>query len=351
MKKLFIFAAACAALVGCAKNESPAPNVNDSSDAKISFTTPLIAPATRALYGNGATYSTSDKFVVNAQWSEGNYSTWTNSTTYMDAVEVAKNSTENYWDAASGSGDKDYYWPKVGVLTFQAYSPSGVNGATFDADGIKFTDYTVDNTSFVDLMFSERVYNKNSSTGAEGGYDGVDIVFKHALSSLKFKAAREEAYTGTEIKITEIKLQNVNTKGTFVQGLDDNGTDTETTVYYWDSPSELAAESHDVVETDHTIAEADVATSPKDITTTDLIALPQEFGTNTALYVKYTINGIEQEYTQLLNALTYTGLENTGKKGFEVGKQYTFTITIGLDKIYFAPAVANWDAVTVASNN
>ncbi len=346
MKKFLLIAAvAGAALAGCAKNEVAGPTMNPG-DSKISFAAPLVAPATKALVEKGEAYPTTEKFTVSAVWTAADYATWAAGTVYMDKVEVGYNN-DSSWDAAHGSGNKDYYWPKDGKLTFQAVSPSSVAGnTTFDGTGVTITDYTV-NDSAVDLMFSERSYNRTSSTnqytgGAPNPYAGVDIVFKHALSSIKFTANRAEDYTGTEIKITSIVLKNVKKKGTFKQGMTDGvAATTPNTLYHWDSSSDKG-DMADVVTEDFSVASKEKTV----ISTKDLVAIPQQFGDDTQIVIDYTINSIPQQFTATLKDYTYTGLGDSNK-GFEVGKQYNFNITIGLDKIFFAPVVTSWADVTV----
>ncbi len=348
MKKLlFIAAVACVALAGCAKNETLAPTM-DPGNSKISFAAPLVAPATKALVEKGEAYPTTEKFIVSAVWTSGNYATWGAGTVYMDEVVVGHDGgSPGSWDAGHGAASaNDYYWPKDGNLTFQAVSPSTLSDIAFAGTGVTITGHTVDDNA-VDVMFSERSYNRTSSTNNYSGsesntYKGVDIVFKHALASIKFTAQRADAYTGTIIKITSIELQNVNKTGTFEQGMTDGAAAvTPTDLYHWTALSNKGNMA-DVVTTDYSV-ENTTATS---FTTNDLVAIPQKFLDDTQIVINYTINGVPQDFTAKLKDYNYTGL-GSSDKGFEVGKQYTFNIKIALDKIYFAPVVTSWANVTV----
>ena len=186
MKKVLLFAAAASvAFTSCVKDE---PAGITASDSKISFEAPAVSGITRAVAGEiPSTYPTTEHFSVFARYFSGDYTAFTDGTPFMTNEETAYNAANGEkggWDTETAGGQA-YYWPKNGTLTFAAYSPSGAADdctVNWDAQGFTFENFTVqkDPAAHYDLMFSERSYNRTSSTGGTT-YDGVDINFKHAL--------------------------------------------------------------------------------------------------------------------------------------------------------------------------
>ena len=351
MKKVLLFAAAASvAFTSCVKDE---PAGITASDSKISFEAPAVSGITRAVYGEIASpYPKTENFSVYARYFSGNYTAFTDGTPYMTNVKTAYNSTigtKGGWDTESVLGGQAYYWPKNGTLTFAAYSPSDAADdctVNWDAQGFTFENFTVqkDPAAHYDLMFSERSYNRTSSTGGTT-YDGVDINFKHALSSIVFKVKTAAEYAGHTITVTDITLKNAYETGTFKQGLADNGTATTTAAAWSGQTNEynggysVLNAAQKVTSTASTLEEVD-----------PLIILPQAtaHGTganNIMIDVKYKIHNGTGEIEQSANINVADGAYNLS--AFELGKRYTFTLIFGLNKIYFSPEVADWVNVTV----
>ena len=85
-----------------------------------------------------------------------------------------------------------------------------------------------------------------------------------------------------------------------------------------------------------------------------LLMVPQGFDHNGGVKVKitYTIDTdsdatLTQTHTVALSTLNEAGAGASTHDDWEMGKRYTYDITIGLDRIYFAPTVTDWDDVTV----
>ena len=229
MKKLFLIAAiAGAALVSCTKNEV-APSVNEQQE--ITFAAPVISTSTKVTevannYDTGLTFSVWAHYYD--QTTDGSvYTDFADGEVYMSEVPVSYDGTIKGWKNAT-----TYYWPKNGSLTFIAYSPSSVaTYADVDANGIKFTDYVVGAPSTqVDLLYSERAYNKTAvdrTTAQAAPYAGVEVNFKHALSSILFKVKAHADYAGTVLTVKKIEVLNAYSTGDFTQGLaDQNGATT-----------------------------------------------------------------------------------------------------------------------------
>ena len=348
-KTLFLAVAASTVLAGCVKNEPS--NGGAVSDAKISFDAPAVTGITRAVPGEISKYDTRENFSVYAHYyAGGTYTTFADGQSFIDNEKTAYNGVDS-WNTESVEGGQTYYWPKEGSLTFGAYSPSdAANHCTVDwgATGITFTNFEVrtNPAEHYDLMFSERSYNRVQSTGGQA-YSGVDINFKHALSSVVFKLKLAEPYDGHIITVKSIKLQNAYTKGNFDQQLADENNALTTTAAAWEDQNTEYAEGYEAV----TAAAGEVVASTDATLLTNpnpIIVLPQQLAhdpNHVQILVAYTIhNGtLEAPYEDTID-ITDPGYNLTE---FELGKRYTFTLTFAQDKIYFSPEVDEWEDVTV----
>ncbi len=365
MKKYFFLTAIAAfALCSCVKDEPD--GLWDKT--KITFESPVISSLTKANHFGEVTnpYPTDEHFSVYAVYTADNYSTSTADDdifTYMNNVETAYARTSatdtenpNGWAPEAVTGGHAYYWPKHGYLTFAAYSPTsaGTNGSmTWDVkNGFKLTGFTVPATPAqqYDLMFSKlSANNQRGSSGIQGTstYDGVPIVFQHALSSIKFVMGdlSDEYDNNIDINITDITINGAYSKGDFTQNMSD-GSSAGT----WDKCSEPVGS--------YTVYDEDVTTTVNGyLNNYDVILLPQTLNDNNGHDVKATVTftmkhkdgsnssleAITQTVTVSLSGLSYTvNNQTTNITAWEAGKRYIYTIGFEFDKIYFAPSVEEW---------
>lgn len=341
MKKTLVFAAlASVALVGCTKNVEVANN--DLNE--ITFDTPVLAPATKADEITDTTFPKNVDFAVFA-WYNASELTGTNvaaGSLYMNDVTVSYDSTID--DTTTGTGAwkpaSVYFWPKNGFLAFDAYSPSSVSATCDATNGIAFTNFeaSTDYDSQIDLLYSTRVINKQSSVeNTNNDYDGVNIPFNHALSVVRVFVKASTDTDANLIKVKSVKFMNIKKKGDFSQA-------------DWTPNWTPKGDNVDLV-----IGEADDATSSIAISTAEKqygknhIVLPQKFTGNSAvLEIRYYILGqgdvepLEQVATLNLASQSAVGAENhTGS--WLMGKRYNYHITFGLNEIYFAPSITDWE--------
>lgn len=354
MKKVLLLAATAGiVLSSCVKNE-PADTFG-ASDSKITFEAPAVGATTRAIPGeidNSAAYPENESFNVWGWYHENDYTNFAALTNYMtqengDPIKVTKNG--NTWAPAT-----DYFWPKTGKLTFAAYSPADAAGTyTHTAQGLQIDGFTVPEVGKqYDLMYSDRAYNRTSSTnqypgkdGVSNTYDGVDIVFHHALSSIVFKVGTAENYsTGADIdfKIKSITIKNVYGAGDFNETLTD-GTTTRTPA--WTTTGE--ANANYVAFTGEFAVPEDGATYTEPTGAADLILLPQSFEGNDAAVVEIAYTYGTAASGEIEATETFILKNSTNATAWEPNKRYTYRIIFGLDKITFAPIVENWEDVTV----
>ena len=351
MKKyLFMAAVAGLALTSCSQEELSVPNAENN---EITFALPVVGKNTRAVTEVGTNYGTDYTFGVWAKYNTADATSWTAGDFYIGTnaaddhgVQAAYKSSVNGWAFA-----KPYYWPKNGNLSFIAYSPYTATvsaTATVTGAGIQFTNYTVGDAADVDLLFSEVSRNKTKAdVNTVAPYSGIDIAFKHALSSVRFAVKTKEDYEGTTIKVQNIEILNAYSVGDFNQGLENTTTATTlTTNACWTGHE--TERSYTAFTGDITVADGakyvhnDNATATEN--KTDLILLPQALvhtATTKTVTVKvnYTIqspsgNVLSQETTLPLSGDWFRG------------NRYTYTVVFGLDEIYLDPTVDTWADVT-----
>lgn len=356
MKKFVILAGlAVVAMTSCSKTEGVL-TTQQQTESAISFQ-PLAAVQTKSpineylpetgSFNVYAWYQASEKFDPSKDY-----------TLYMNNVTCNYEKVGDIDDKADGVDTwkpaNVYYWPKNGRLTFSAYYPTTTANVEVTADkGITISDYTVANPSDqVDLMFSERAYDRYSTTQTDAvkEYDGVDIVFNHALSAASFTVKAADDYVDDAIKLRKIEVVDALTTGTFSENLN-NGyvDDTHKAEWTW------AADTKN-----YTICTEDG--DGKTVTKggwqagVDCIFLPQVFSDKIAIKVTYAIkyiDGTETKYLEqtavfpLKDTTTGSDPNKTAITAWEMGKRYKYTFTFTLDKIYFAPSVKDWDEVEV----
>lgn len=348
MKKLlFITALATTVLAGCTSDEQNEA-AKQSQPSKIVFNAPIVNGNTRTVYGEqGTKYDPYEEFHVYAVWTKETFDTWAAGTPYMDVdVKYKDGSPKGWWKS-----ETDYYWPKEGYLSFAAYSPvAASNNATkieYGANGLSITDFKVSEAGKqYDLMYSDRTCDKQESTGGTT-YSGVDINFKHALSSIVFKAKTANNYSGTTIRIKKISIYGIKDKGDFKENIKDQkareNEDNLTTG--WENISGEVTETAPYIAFNETGDKEVVTQSEKFFNTNAIIALPQVITDNAKVKVEYSIQSsgsTEIEQTKIVDLKPLIG-------EWEMGYRYTYTINISLTKIYFSPEVKAWEDATMSS--
>lgn len=343
MKKFFLLAAmAGVALTGCVKTESEVAVKSDSN--RIVFDNPVVSSVTRALI-DGTEYPTDVPFSVYAQYKNANTG---ENLLYMENV------TTQYVTSTPGTNQEswvpvgNYYWPKQGTLSFAAYSPTAASTVFNTVSWADDSGFTFDNfnaatnqANSYDLMYSDYVADQEQGDEADyTKYYGIQLTFRHALSALVFRAKAADEYDGAEIKVKTIEVLEAYNQG----DLTTNNADNTAGWSDFQNPTTMAVANIAGAALDHTdfAQQGDV-----------LLMVPQAFDHNGGVQVKitYTIDTesnatMTQTHTVDLSMLTENGTV-TAHADWKMGKRYIYDITIGLDRIYFAPTVTDWDDVTV----
>lgn len=361
MKKLLLLSAAVlTGLTACTKNE-----VIQTPDQQITFSAPVVGAVTKAVPGEiGTNYDKAESFKVFGWYCTEDAFNPANSTVYMNNIKCVYNADMNVpkdeGDQGAWLPEHTYYWPKNGKLTFSAYSPSDVTGTvTANATtGLKISGFTTDAdvAKQYDLLYSDRAYNKTTSIGETNStYDGVDINFHHALSSIVVKVKTDMTYPDGTITVNSIQFENVYSKADFVENLTTGKEASSVDPSKWEgwqTPQTVKVGEKGVA----------VAYDAVQYGTTALL-IPQTFAANTAdskgeiiMRVNYTIkNGdgttIAQEAVFKLDSDNYTG--NIGGQPVGIidqwvkGYRYTYNLIFGVKQIYFAPSVDVWKDVVM----
>ena len=386
------------ALTGCV-NDEVVDNIQQEKQ-RIMFDSPVsyANSDSRANYygeignpnkqvNNAHIYPTNEKFVVFGVCHTGDFPGWdgakkifmgtateveTDGKNTLDAgVEVSYNSTLNGWEPAV-----DYFWPGGGdKVTFAAYSPADLKAyattgqtaavetsaptptVTYGKNGLTITDFKVPNNipSHFDLLFSQRTYNQTVN-GNNGTYNGVPIVFQHALSSIKFELSTTSERT---ITLKRLELKNIRSQGDFKESVHnlDNDVDKYQATPAWENYKKV---QDFVVSTENVHFKGSNSASFH----SDVLMLPQNLNTFTfdsqdyvpTLHVEFAIDDNTTPETRdiplygldVLDATssgTATAAEPAKINKWDLGVRYVYLLHFGDDKILFAPSAQEWREV------
>lgn len=366
MKKVLFFAlAAGVALAACTKNEVKPVEV----DQEITFQAVVDKAATKAgTFDNGVTYPIDRPFGTFAFFytTSGGYTK--GAPKYIDNAEVTNPTSET--SGSAWTTNPKYYWPKQGYLTFMSYSPYVdlhdivTCAPTADAMAeIKIPNWDVDAHQKVDIMIADRVDNLKAN-GSNGGYTGVPTVFRHKLAQIvKFSIKTKEDFgnlnsgapqAGSKLFfLKKIELQDIVTNGTFSSGV--KPSNEAGAIGVWTPASTPADNDYTWYENtadqlvqggDYEFNTTEVALSSGDIKTNGyLLVRPQTFAENDSKKIEITY--VIRSYTSALAFSDETVVQSfnihSATPSWDINKKYSFTITVDLNQIYWAPSVKDWE--------
>lgn len=404
-KSLFIATVVSMTLASCVQEEVVLPQ--NGEDKAISFSTPVVGLNTRAAGEVGVNYNTGLNFKVwgqyHAEGEEASAYKWKGDQ-YIDGVVAYRDDTENTWYPKDAPDGNLYYWPKEGngSLTFIACSPADMDATpSIGEDGLTLKDIIIAENpeDQVDILYSERTYFAKKGDYSDDVYDGCNLEFKHALSSILFNVKIADDYSGTTVRLKGISFKNVHMKGTFKQNLEaaTEGNEKPVTV-----PSEITVTEAQETTTGEFTAHPSVTLSKLDNSTvgddeygkiiteagyypstggadaptdpteskeaesagartraagdltgyrnTDFILLPQlvdkgvkdapDAGEDIMLVIKYSIQHGSGTPIEQVYSTDFTATDAT--KEWKSGYRYTYNVTISLDPITLAPSVNVW---------
>lgn len=288
----------------------------DLQDRSIAFA-PVASKATKAII-QGTTYPTSESFKVNA---------------YLDGTDAYfQNQTASYssslhlWETETSQ-----YWPLDGSLTFYAYSPATASGISISADGVSATDYTIQTSA---QMTTDLCYASATVGDCSAHPESVPLQFSHALSQVVFRVKAAAYYSNAQrtvtLSMTSLSLSGIYSVGDFADGA-------------WENQG---SEHSYTLSNSSTTLTYNQSNEPETTLVCSYLFLPQEFGSNAALNVGYTV-------VQTVSGSNYT-LENSpvtiplsgNITQWEPGKKYIYTLNIGMNNVItFTAAAVGWQDV------
>ena len=331
MKKFFFSILAVGALVACTKSEVKYDDASELSFAPVASTVTKVANMGAI---DGVTYPINEDFRVWGYWqlldADSDHSAFNNATSYID------NKVFSHKDGQTWKGkDKSYYWPKTGSMVFACLSPADAPVTNLShnvvTDNFSFKYAGTNNTAAtVDIMWSNTTNSFNEKNVAAAG---VPVQFNHALSWITFKFKGDDVTSHGGFAINSLVIDNLYVGGTF-------NSNTQT----WSSFTTAA--SMDVFK----------ATGPMDLTKEFVIFEDAEQGTLVVPQTNVTAGlGANYSYTATLkftNKLGDVHINETVKldlgKGWEIGKHYTYYITMTASEILISPEVVDWAEVDPA---
>lgn len=346
MKKFMLFAAMASVVLTSCVNEDK--EVMESASKKaISFDMPVMKPTRAAGEIDGTVYPTDETFKVFCKSYTGAYTDWTTGADYFAAAgeDVAYNGSK--W-----STTPVHYWPELGnKLAFAAYSPATASGTFAQTQtGLTITGFsTQDNVANqYDLMYTPRVIDLDKN---DAGTD-VPLVFKHALTSVVFKATKTDAdatYTIKSLTVNGLVSTTANFNQNIPNPEDLDGTAT------WTNLAAAAPKTYEIL----TSEAIDVAQAGTDLTgagstagaNTALLLIPQGVDANTTVTITYTktAGGSSSDATATIKLNDFVDGTSAPVTTWAMGHRYIYNIIFGANKpIYFNPSVADWTDVDLS---
>lgn len=413
MKKAIYLLAATAFLASCNQEVLiDTPDVEPTTPRAIGFET-FADKATRADANNSNAlnffYPTFNVYGWKFVGNENPYCTFEDVTVnYYDAESTEEDAYTpgNEWGATPTTGwyyENIRYWDKMASkYQYSAYAPSTASDdVECTSDGVikigSATDpVTVDDKNLMatpaealaykgfDLDYMTAQATATPSTNPAAMSTPVSLIFKHLQAKLNIRIKLDDDMkTAQEVKVTEIKIHNLNDKGYYTNATitvtDEAGTTTNVptgvtgwttgtatadyvlsvTNEYLISPVEVEEdenqENTEVVTEDEEAEEVKVSYHNHYVL--EQLLIPQTISkpansdpqlslyNEACIYVEYTIGDeIFRSYSPLADIFIGEGDATT--YSFEGGKQYTLNITIGPKPINFTAEVTPWaDAI------
>ena len=179
----------------------------------------------------------------------------------------------------------------------------------------------------------------------------VPLAFKHALTSVVFKATKTDADATYTIKSLSVKGL-VSTTGDFNQNIP-NAADLDGTALWKNlatatdkTYSILSAKTIDVAQAGTYLTGVESA----DGASTALLLIPQGVDANTTVTITYTktAGGGSLDATATIKLVDFVDGSSNHVTTWAMGNRYIYNITFGANKpIYFAPSVTDWNDVAL----
>lgn len=317
LRQLLSFAAMAALLSSCAKVQEDRAAVPDMSVCYQVVSTTKAASA-----------YPEDRPFVSWAWYLPDGRSWAQDSgeaqLYIPGETVSYDGALQAWTTATA-----YYWPKSGSLTFMSLSPANLAGdvSCSPDKGIELS-FDVAANPDVDIMVAD--------IAADQRANHVPTIFRHKLAkvvSFTMKTDRDygtlSTVGGKRFTLNRISLAGVYTSGTYASGPKEGWSGHSGgggMVWYYGSGIEI---THD-----------GTAVPGKD---GELFVLPQSFGPDAVLIVEYTIEThIAEAERDHQEKVTESVRLSELHSSWEMNRQISYTLTIGLDSIEWEASAEEW---------
>lgn len=338
----FVTAVASVTFAGCAKYETSYA-AYDTADENVEITFQL-APLSKA---SDANFSTACVFQTNAFYHPED-SRW--STHASDSREHIYRQEVSWTGGAWRMKDR-HFWPSDGGnLTFFSWSLNRDDlsfhrnsAAAVDIDserGVHLTGFDISLEDNLDFMVATASCDKTLGDFSSAAAASVATHFGHQLSKLQVSARTGDDYSGSkEFSINSIWMKNVARTGEYQQSSCESGEWHE--IHRWTTDS-----SYDAVYGDYSAAPASVTAAEVALPGEKVLYIPQTFTDGVEfIEVNYTIRDLFSDVVEnVTESIPLRSLIGGG--AFRNGVLYTICLTLSLDAITWAPAVADWDGVS-----
>ena len=321
MRRLICIFSALLLLWGCVKNELRTGTGVSERKLEIAFDCPIIQTQMKSAvltpledqvqqsFKVWAYYSPSDAPDIDEQLMDK---------VYMNAVLVSYDEVSGKWKP-----EGKYYWPNNGTLTFFAVYPATPGTSVgVDENGIVIDDYDASSAT-EDLLISEVALGCD---GASAAQDGVQLNFKHALSSLSFNIRTDVAST-TSLVVTRIALKEIADEGDYSQLSDPQWkkTGSEGEYILYDNAEGIPLTGNYLPEAVKTI-----------------IVLPHVLEDTEFIEVTYKMQRTGADFW-FEEQTASAELNDFGLEQWMPGYRYAYGVTLSLDRIQCTTGVATWN--------
>ena len=349
MKKFFALAAiAVLALASCSNN-----TLDTSRQKEISYNAVNAKNAVSRAIINTAFYAPTDPaFGIWGLYQPTDWATNHSSSVWVGTDAATEAQITYQTDTWKKAGTPDY-WPLTGSLVFMGFSPYA-NVAPIAAISVADNKATLTVTNFQtttgswidDLMYSEAVEKTQNDTNYDPTganpttYDGVPVVFHHALSQIAIYANTDKDYAaqGYTFTITALSV-TVDDKATLTVTDDVAATPTRTAT--WTQPATDATRT--------VLSEASPALTTSFVKQGDsFLVIPQTLtAAQDIITITYQVahNGVTSTKTTTINltgGVTQADPASVTLGTFDINTKYNLKLTFSLTEIKYSPDIVDW---------
>lgn len=353
--------------VSCVKTQILPDGARDRQ--AITFTTAVGPQGTKAVI-EGNVFSEDYSFATLAWWlEEGNWdSDRSNAQLYIPLGTVVSYDKDlKCWTTGT-----PYYWPSRGSLTFFSFYPHDMAGVTFKMDTdeglvIGNRDVSLASGQQEDVMVAEVAKDRNANSAAgtpdnQTQYAVVPTIFHHTLSRLTgfsirtdddYSAANDSSGTKFNLTLNRIMIKDVFVKGSYRSGMAPPASGewfqfSDPVAYEWydgDAFPIVYGTAGVDVPGDHIRIGAGTEEYKGSV-----LILPQKFddpafpdnhdaGIEVTYTVTYGFPDGETESRQMVRTMRLADIHKDQDASWPVGKDISYHLTIGIDKITWQPSV------------